>query len=79
MGKLDLMKKGLLSQKQEELGECRTRIRRLVDDIRVHTFYKEWVEPEKLNIAAVCQAAEELEATIQKAESLRQEIEELRK
>lgn len=77
--RLDLMKKGLLVEKREQVESARTRIRRLIDDLRVYTFYEDFNRPEQINVAALHQAACELQAEALRAQALLEEIRGLEK
>ena len=76
--RLKLMQMGLLGEKQKELETLRVRIRRLIDDLRVYSFYQNANEPELVDAEAAHQAACDLVAAKGRALDLKQEIEGLR-
>ena len=72
--RLKLMQMGLLGEKQKELETLRVRIRRLIDDLRVYSFYQNANEPEIVDAEAAHQAASDLLVAKSRAEDLKQEI-----
>ena len=75
---LKLMQMGQLGKNQRELEKLRLRIMRLIDDLRMYSFYEDAAQPEKVNAKAALQAAEELVAAQKQAYDLKKNIEGLR-
>ena len=75
---LSYMHKGLLGEKEDDLKELRLRIIRLIDDLRMYSFYEDATQPENVNAEAAFQAAKELKDEKERAKNLKEEIKGLR-